>query len=52
MQRVTGAEMAAAFGALEGGEGDAATVAALLGKLRYYRRFLDEVEVIEEEALG
>jgi molecular chaperone HscB len=24
----------------------------LLGELRFYRRFLDEVEAIEEEALG
>ncbi len=52
MQRETSAAMAKAFESLEGGEGEAAVVAALLGKLRYYRRFLDEVELIEEEALG
>ncbi|MDQ3032308.1 MAG: Fe-S protein assembly co-chaperone HscB [Myxococcota bacterium] len=28
-----------------------AEIAAVLTKMRYYRRFLDEVEVIEEEAL-
>jgi molecular chaperone HscB len=52
MQRETSEEMATAFDALAKREGDAETVAALLGRLRYYRRFLDEVEVIEDEALG
>ena len=51
MQRETNAEMAKAFEDLSAG-GDAKAVASLLGRLRYYRRFLDEVEVIEEEALG
>jgi len=30
---------------------DLASIALLLARMRYYRRFLDEVEVIEEEAL-
>lgn len=29
-----------------------AEIAGVLAKMRYYRRFLDEAEVIEEEALG
>lgn len=36
---------------LFGGNADLAEIAAVLTKMRYYRRFLDEVEVIEEEAL-
>lgn len=52
MQRTTTAEMAAAFRGLTDDADDPAPVAALLGRLKYYRRFLDEVEVIEEEAMG
>jgi molecular chaperone HscB len=51
MLRATRSEMAEAFRGIGGGA-DVSPVAALLGKLRYYRRFLDEVEVIEEEAMG
>ncbi|MGD8858610.1 MAG: Fe-S protein assembly co-chaperone HscB [Myxococcales bacterium] len=42
-----------AFDAAESGD-DAAVkkAAALVGRLKYFRRFLDEVSVIEEEALG
>jgi molecular chaperone HscB len=42
-----------AFEAAEAGD-DAALkkAAALVGRLKYFRRFLDEVSVIEEEALG
>jgi len=52
MQRETATQMAEAFVALEGEGTDIGAVAALLGRLRYYRRFLDEVEVIEDEAMG
>lgn len=33
-------------------EAEPARIADVLSKMRYYRRFLDEVEVIEEEALS
>lgn len=58
MRRTTTREMAEAFD----GDGDDARAAgteeqdqalmALVGRLRYYRRFMDEVDVIEEEAMG
>jgi molecular chaperone HscB len=50
--RAATSEMADAFTALGAEAEDVAPIAALLGRLRYYRRFLDEVEVIEEEAMG
>jgi molecular chaperone HscB len=43
-----------AFDAVSDAERDArlSQAARLLGRLKYYRRFLDEVNVIEEESLG
>jgi len=54
MRRATTAQMATAFDGPEpGGAGrEHAELKALVGRLRYYRRFMDEVDVIEEEALG
>jgi len=47
-------ELAATFGELPGDAAPAALVrpAALLSKLKYYKRFLDEVNVIEDDALS
>lgn len=46
--------LAEAFAATSGKPGDAvlATARALLGRLRYYRRFQDEVALFEDEALA
>jgi molecular chaperone HscB len=52
MKREATREMAELFAAIDGPGANLAVVAALLTRLRYYRRFLDEVEVIEEEALA
>jgi molecular chaperone HscB len=38
--------------ALFGRDADPAAIADVVAKMRYYRRFLDEADVIEEEALG
>jgi molecular chaperone HscB len=51
--RETRAAVAARFAEAEAGNQAALDQAAvLLSRMRYYRRFLDEVAVIEEEALG
>lgn len=51
MRSATRAELLDAFAGLRPGE-DTATARALVARLRYFKRFLDEVAVIEEEALG
>ena len=43
-------ELVAAFA--RGGDGGLEQAARLLGRLKYYRRFLDEVTAMEEELLG
>lgn len=47
-------ELARAFAAVSGSPGQAALTSAreLLGRSRYYRRFLDEVALFEDEALA
>ena len=48
--RANGVEQRLAAGFANGG--DMASLVPLLGELRFYKRFLDEVSAIEEEALG
>ena len=53
-EREVCAELAGAFGELAAARGPAAhaRVAELVSRLRYYRRFLDEVAAFEDEALS
>jgi hypothetical protein len=50
----TAAELATAFAELPDAPSASAlqSIAALIGRLKYFQRFLDEVAVIEEEAIG